>query len=100
MFTEDMMNEEMMDFVELNDAELEEISGGKANFKIGAVTGDTHVRKGPGLKYKSIGILHNGDEAKYLGKRATDNRGIDWYKIEWNGRTAWVSSMYTCKAKC
>ena len=100
MFTEDMMNEEMMNFVELDDAEMEEISGGKkANYKIGGVTGDTNVRTGPGLNFKIIGVLHNGDEAKYLGKSAIDNRGVKWYKIDWEGRNAWVSSRYTGKAK-
>ena len=99
MLYEDIMDEEVMDFEELDDAELEEITGGKTRYKIGGVTGDSHVRKGPGLKYKAIGVLHNGDEAKYLGKISTDNRGVDWYKIEWKGRPAWVSTKYTCKAK-
>ena len=98
MFNEDILNEEEMNFVELDDAEMEEISGGKG-YKIGAVTGDTHVRKGPGLKYKSIGVLHKGDETRYLGKISTDSRGVDWYKVDWNGKVGWVSSMYTCKAK-
>ena len=93
-----MMNENMetMDFVELNDAELEGVSGGK-NFKIGGNTGISNVRTGPGLKYRSIGILGKGDETKYLGKSAKDARGVVWYKIDWNGRAAWVSSRYTIK---
>ena len=91
------MNEEMMNFVELTDDEMEAVSGGKT--KIGAVTGDTNVRTGPGLKYRSIGVLHKGDETRYLGKHATDDRGVVWYKVDWNGRSAWVSSRYTRKAK-
>ena len=35
--------------------------------------------------------------ARYLGKTATDERGVVWYKIRWDGRDAWVSSMYTRK---
>ena len=97
MMNENMMNGEMMDFVELNDEDMAEISGGKT--KIGAVTGDTYVRTGPGLKYKTIGVLHKGDETKYLGKSSTDDRGVAWYKVDWNGRTGWVSSRYTRKAK-
>ena len=92
-----MMNKEMMEFVELNDEDMAEISGGKT--KIGAVTGDTNVRTGPGLKYRSIGVLFKGDETKYLGKSSTDNRGVAWHKVDWNGRTGWVSSRYTRKAK-
>ena len=64
------------------------------------VTGDTgksNVRTGPGLSYKSIGVLHKGEEAKYLGKSARDDRGVVWYKIDWKGRNAWVSSRYTAK---
>ena len=101
MFTEDMMNEEMMNFVELDDAEMEEISGGKkkVNYKIGGVTGKSHVRTGPGMNFKIIGVLHTGEETKYLGKSAYDENGRKWYKIEWNGRNAWVSSRYTGKAK-
>ena len=91
------MNEEIMNFVELSDDEMEEISGGKT--KIGAVTGDTYVRTGPGLKYRSIGVLKKGDETKYLSKKSTDARGVVWYKVDWNGRTGWVSSKYTRKAK-
>ena len=97
MMNNDMMNEEMMNIVELNDDEMEAISGGKT--KIGAVTGNTNVRTGPGLKYKIIGVLHKGDETRYLGKSSTDERGVAWYKVEWNGKTGWVSSRYTRKAK-
>jgi uncharacterized protein YraI len=64
-----------------------------------AVANPTYVRTGPGLDYKSIGILHRGEDAPYLGKTSTDDRGVVWYKIRWNGRDAWVSSMYTCKVK-
>ena len=96
MMNENMMNEEM-NFVELTDAEMEEVTGGKT--KIGAVTGNTNVRTGPGLNYRIIGVLHKGDETKYLGKSSTDERGVAWYKVDWNGRTGWVSSRYTRKAK-
>ena len=96
-----MMNEynENMDFVELDDAELEDIAGGKKKYKIGGDDGNSNVRTGPGLKYRSIGVLHKGEETKYLGKSSTDERGVVWYKIDWNGRAAWVSSRYTVKVR-
>ena len=91
-------NFENKGFVELDDVELESVTGGK-NYKIGGDSGKSNVRTGPGLGYKSIGVLHRGEEAKYLGKSSTDERGVVWYKIEWNGRAAWVSSRYTVKVK-
>jgi len=92
------LNNEMLNTIELTDEELSNVAGGK-NYKIGGDSGKSHVRTGPGLEYKSIGILHRGEEAKYLNKTSTDDRGVVWYKIEWNGRSAWVSSMYTVKVR-
>lgn len=89
------MNENI-NVVELNDEELEAVSGGKSRY-IEGHSGKSNVRTGPGREYKSIGVLHRSEEAKYLGKTATDERGVVWYKIRWNGRDAWVSSMYTKK---
>ena len=57
--------------------------------------GDSNVRKGPGLGYKKIGVLYEGDSAKYLGKSQKDDRGVRWYKISWKGSSGWVSSRYT-----
>ena len=87
---------ESLNMIELNDDELETVSGGKTRY-IEGDNGKSNVRTGPGLDYKSIGTLHKGEDAKYLGKTSTDNRGVVWYKIRWNGRDAWVSSRYTCK---
>ena len=100
MFTEEMMIEEMMNFVELDDAEMEEVSGGKkANYMIEGVNGKSFVRKGPGLYYKSIGTLHKGEQARYLGKSSIDEDGRKWYKIDFYGKTGWVSFRYTAKVK-
>ena len=94
-----MMNiENMNTIVELNDEALEAVNGGK-KYKIGGDSGKSHVRTGPGLDYKAIGILHKGEEVRYLGKSSTDDRGVVWYKIDWNGRNAWVSSRYTVKVR-
>ena len=84
--------------VALTDEELEQVSGGKKSY-IEGDDGKSHVRTGPGLGYKAIGILHRGEDARYLGKTSTDDRGVVWYKIRWNGSEAWVSSMYTRKVK-
>ena len=87
---------ENVNVVELDDEDLEAVSGGKSRY-IRGDDGKSHVRTGPGLDYKAIGVLHPGEEAKYLGKTATDSNGRVWYKIRWNGRDAWVSSRYTRK---
>ena len=96
MLTENIENLENV--VELGDDDLEEVSGGSQKYIVGD-DGKSNVRTGPGRDYHSIGTLHRGDEAKYLGKTATDERGVVWYKIRWKGRDAWVSSMYTRKVK-
>ena len=58
-------------------------------------TGKSNIHTGPGLKYKTIGVLHKQEKAEYLGKTSTDDRGVVWYMIRWDGRDAWVSSKYT-----
>ena len=92
---ENELNEQI---IPLTDEELATIAGGKHSF-IEGDDGKSHVRTGPGLGYKSIGILHRGDDAKYLHETAIDERGVLWYKILWNGRSAWVSSRYTKKVR-
>ena len=94
-----MMNEELNEkIIALTDEELESISGGRHSY-IEGDDGKSFVRTGPGLGYKSIGTLHKGDDAKYLGETSIDERGVLWYKIRFNGKSAWVSSRYTRKVR-
>ena len=90
-----MMNEinENMNIVELNDDELEGVSGGT---KIQA-TGNVNVRTGPGLDYRSIGTLSKGDKVTYEGSSKKDNRGVRWYCIKFHGGSGWISSKYSKK---
>ena len=85
--------------IELTDEELSSVIGGKSHTYIEGDDGKSHIRLGPGLDYKAIGVLHIGEDARYLGETSIDDRGVLWYKIKWNGREAWVSSKYTCKVK-
>lgn len=95
-----MMNEELNEkIVALTDEELEAVAGGKHHTYIEGNDGKSHVRTGPGLDYHEIGVLHRGEEARYLGESAVDDRGVVWYKIRWNHRDAWVSSRFTKKVK-
>ena len=96
--TNENMNELNEKIVALSDAELESVTGGKHSY-IEGDDGKSHVRTGPGLDYKSICVLHRGEDAAYLGETSIDERGVIWYKIRWDGRTAWVSSMYTKKVR-
>ena len=69
-------------------------AGGKKSTVV-AEYGDSNVRTGPGLKYRSFDIMYEDDEAEYLGNSSVDDRGVVWYKISWYGDTGWVSSKYT-----
>ena len=94
-----MMNENMNEkIVALTEEELAGVTGGKHSY-IEGDDGKSNVRTGPGLDYKSIGVLHRGDDARYLHETAIDERGVLWYMIRWNGHKAWVSSRYTKKVR-
>lgn len=97
-----MMNENMNELnegiVALTEEELEAVNGGAHRY-IEGDDGKSHVRTGPGKEYKKLGVLHIGEDARYLGETSIDDRGVLWYKIRWNGKAAWVSSMYTKKVK-
>lgn len=60
-----------------------------------ATGGDTNVRTGPGLGYSSLGVIVKGGGANYLNESSIDDRGVAWYKIDYYGTEAWVSSKYT-----
>jgi len=49
---------------------------------------DVNVRKGAGTSYGKLGQLDKGDKVTYLGKSGK------WYKVEYNGKTAYVTSQY------
>lgn len=56
-------------------------------------TGNVNMRKGPGLDYSSIRSIGAGKRLEY-DKTEKDERGVKWYRIEYKGRTAWISSKY------
>ena len=57
-------------------------------------TGSVHVRKGPGLDYAKIATVSKGSSYLYKGE-SKDDRGVTWYKVEYKGSTAWISSKYS-----
>ena len=58
-------------------------------------TGNVNLRKGPGLNYDKMGSVTEGTSLEYLGAVSNDERGVDWYKVNYNGKTAWISSKYS-----
>lgn len=61
-------------------------------------TGNVNMRKGPGLGYSSIRSLSAGKKLSF-DKTSTDDRGVKWYRIEYKGRTGWISSKYATEKK-
>ncbi len=49
-----------------------------------------NVRTGPGTQYSIIHVLSSGQTVNLAGYRSSDNL---WVMINWNGSTAWVSSL-------
>jgi|GEM_PF-4760162 len=52
-----------------------------------------NVRTGPGTNYEIIGKLHRGDKVKVL------EENLGWYKINYNGQTAWINGYYVSGVK-
>ena len=50
-------------------------------------TSDLRLRSGPGIKYKSIRIIRNGEKVN-----VTEKANPSWFKIEYEGKTGFVSS--------
>ena len=61
-------------------------------------TGNVNLRKGPGLDYGSIRSISAGKQLDY-DKTSTDGRGVQWYRVEYKGRTGWISSRYASTKK-
>lgn len=54
------------------------------------VNGNCHIRLGPGVAHKDIGIAHRNDTYPYGGE--TKN---NWNSIQYNNGLAWVSGKYS-----
>ncbi len=68
-------------------------SGGGAEYV--RITGQsTNLRSAPSLNGENLAVLHKDDELIYRGETARDDRGVDWYAVEYDGGACWVSSKY------
>jgi len=57
-------------------------------------TASVNLRKGPGLGYDVIASVQKGKTFSGKGS-SVDSRGVRWYKVSYNGGTAWISSKYS-----
>ena len=51
------------------------------------------VRSGPGSSYNKLGSMAKGKTFNITGK-STDSSGVTWYRLTFNGKTGYVSSLY------
>lgn len=59
------------------------------------VYGDSNIRETPGLNGNKIGVAYRGASLDYIGSTFCDDRGVDWYRVSFNGREGWISSAYS-----
>jgi uncharacterized protein YraI len=72
------------------------LSGGSSSGGDKVVTtGNVWMRKGAGLGYAKIIAVPEGTTVTYLGKSSTDNRGVKWYNVKYDGKEGWLSSKYS-----
>ena len=60
-------------------------------------TGSVNLRKGPGLDYRVICAIGEGVKLNY-DRTGKDDRGVVWYRVSYDGKRGWVSSMYARKS--
>lgn len=58
-------------------------------------TGNVNLRTGPGLDYEIVGSVEPDTELEYLDRVSTDERGVDWYLVEYKKGESWISSRYS-----
>lgn len=56
--------------------------------------GNVNIRKSPNLLGVDLGTMKEGQTAAYLNQTSTDDRGVTWYYVNYNGTVGWVSSRY------
>ena len=60
-----------------------------------ATGGSVNIRRTPSLTGQDLGTMSNGQTATYLGQNSTDDRGVTWYYVNFDGTVGWVSSRYS-----
>lgn len=65
----------------------------KTPLKTMKVIGDVYVRTNPGANYRSIGVLHTGEEVVVCDIKKAAN-GADWYYVRYNDGYGFSSSKF------
>jgi len=65
----------------------------KTPLKIMKVIGDVYVRTNPGASFRSIGVLHAGEEVVVCDTKKAAN-GADWYYVRYNDGYGFSSSKF------
>lgn len=65
----------------------------KTPLKTMKVTGDVYVRTNPGANFRSIGVLHTGEEVVVCDIKKAAN-GADWYYVRYNDGYGFSSSKF------
>ena len=82
-------NEQMV-MIELDEEELEEVSGGR---HVTSTGNGVNVREEPTTKSRSLGKVYKGDKLTYAGhKKQVD--GNTWYKVKYGGGYGWICGKY------
>lgn len=68
---------------------------GKQSVSEVVTTGKVNLRDEPSLDGEVIGTVTKGTHLVYSAWRSTDDRGVEWYRVEYEGGTAWISSRYS-----
>ena len=58
------------------------------------VTGHTNLRKNPGMKFKSQGVVEKCDKLKMTGYVGADDRPFLWVEVCKDGKKLWLSEAF------
>ena len=58
------------------------------------VSGHTNLRKNPGMKFKSQGVVEKCDKLKMTGYVGMDNRPVLWLEVCKGGKKLWLSEAF------
>lgn len=64
-------------------------SGG--TISIAKSAGNINIRSGPGTSYSKVGTANSSNGAIKFNAVAYSKTGLKFYRITWNGKTAWIS---------
>lgn len=60
-----------------------------------AIDGQTYIRSYGSLQASQLDVLPEDASANFMEASMLDDRGVAWYKVNYNGTIGWVSSKYT-----